>query len=302
MNYAAFVMTYERPGALKQTIGKLMAQSVPPVYLLVIDNSISPHTEEMMGETTSNTIGYLRTGYNAGPAGAAKIGLQRLSSMGFDWIYWGDDDDPPQDDLELEYLFKGINDLKERGINPGIVGGKGGRFNVVTGRLKTLSNKELKQGPYVEVDAVPGGHAMLVNVEVVKAGLLPNEKLFFGFEEFDFCLRVKNQGYKIFIPTEKWLKERYGAGHTDPNYRWKSTSFGKPGMIWRGYYSTRNLLEIFYKNHFFLAFVLLFVKTLTKMGLGFACGKRYGRELFRVQQMAIRDFFKGDFGRKDDLL
>ncbi len=302
MNYAAFVMTYERPGELKQTIGKLMAQSVPPGYLLVIDNSISSHTEEMMGEITSNTIGYLRTGYNAGPAGAAKIGLHSLSSMGFDWIYWGDDDDPPQDDLELEYLFKGIHDLKEKGINAGIVGGKGGRFNAVTGRLKTLSNDELKQGPYLEVDAVPGGHAMLVNVEVVEAGLLPDEKLFFGFEEFEFCLRVKKRGFKIFIPTEKWLKERYDAGHTDPKYRWKGTSFGKTEMVWRGYYSTRNLLEIYYKNHFFLALVLLFVKTLAKMGLGFAFGKRYGREHFRVQQMAIRDFFKQDFGRKDDLL
>lgn len=301
-NYAAFIMTYERPRELKQTIQKLIKQSLPPEYLLVIDNSTSTETQEMMEELTSPTIGFYKMGYNAGPAGAAKMGLEKLASMGFDWIYWGDDDDPPQDDLEIEYLFGGIIYLQEKGIQAGMIGGKGGRFNTLTGRIKSLSNQQLREGPCVEVDSVPGGHSMLVNSEVVKAGVLPDEKLFFGFEEFDFCLRIKSNGFKIFIRTEKWLKERVKTGNTDPHYRWKGSSFGKTEKVWRGYYSTRNLLEIYRKNHFFSAFLFLLIKSVLKMGLGFRYGSDYGRKGFRAQVMALYDFFNGKFGRKGNLV
>lgn len=297
VKYAAFIMTYERPEIVLKTIEILRSQNLPPEYLLVIDNSLSHDTEELLKPMRSINVGYYRVGENSGPAGAARIGLQKLSEMGFQWVFWGDDDNPPRDRNMLGHLISKIQTLNEAGINIGIYGGKGGKFNPVTGRLRTLANKELKS-PYIEVDSVPGGHSMLVNTAVVKDGILPNEKLFFGFEELDFCLRVKKNGYRIFADSESWLKQRYKSGNLADSYRWKGTSLGKPEMLWRGFYSTRNLLEIFFKNGYYTAFLLLLAKSILKMVIGFRYGFRYGCSLFIIQFVALKAFFTQDFSRK----
>lgn len=299
MKYAAFIMTYERPGIIVATIEELLKQSFPPEYLLVIDNSLSHDTEEILKPMRSLSIGYYRVGENRGPAGAARIGLQKLSGMGFQWVFWGDDDNPPRDRNMLSHLFGKIHILEENGVNIGVYGGKGGKFNPLTGRIRTLANKELHRA-CVEVDSVPGGHSMLVNTDVVKKGILPDDKLFFGFEEFDFCLRVKKNGYKIFADSESWLKQRYKAGHLSNSYRWKGSSLGKPELLWRGFYSTRNLLEIFFKNGYYSAFLLLLVKSIVKMVIGFRYGYKYGSRMFIIQFAAVKAFFTQDFSRKED--
>ena len=213
-SFAAFIMTYERPEVLQKTIAKLQNQSLPPELILVVDNSETTRTEELVKSLNSENIEYFRVGYNAGPAGAAKIGLQKLTAKGFDWIYWGDDDDPPRDEQVLQKLFEGITNLTRKGVKLGIFGGKGGSLNKLTGRISSLSNQELQEASFVEVDSVPGGQDMLVNSEVIKAGILPDKKLFFGFEEFDFCLKVKSAGFSIYIDAANWLETRRNSGLT----------------------------------------------------------------------------------------
>src|SRR5690349_18373259 len=92
VRFAGFIMTYERPGIILDTIGRVLAQTRPPEKLLIVDNSESSETKKLIEHLNDNRIQYFAVGYNAGPAGAAKIGLQKLAEGGFDWIYWGDDD------------------------------------------------------------------------------------------------------------------------------------------------------------------------------------------------------------------
>src|SRR3989337_1984763 len=116
--FAGFIMTYERPEILASTIAKVFAQSKAPQKLVIVDNSESEKTKILIESIDDPRLEYVAVGYNAGPAGAAKVGLQLLASEGYEWIYWGDDNDPPngRDTLKDEL------NLAEQTTNVGIIG------------------------------------------------------------------------------------------------------------------------------------------------------------------------------------
>ena len=297
--FGAFVMTYERPEILSRTIQNLRNQTFPPEYILIVDNSASDATEKLIQKIGDSNLEYFRVGYNSGPAGASKIGLQKLSEKGFEWIYWGDDDNPPKHNAFFQHLFSKLEKHKDEPECPiGVIGGRGGNLNKLTGRIKSLSNEQLNKKPLVDVDFVPGGHTMLVNAQVVQNKILPDEKLFFGFEELDFCLRVHKKGFCVVTDSEEWLKDHFREGNTSPEYRWKGSSFGNPHLLWRNYYSSRNLLYILKYNNCPVAFSYLFIKTILKSFVGFRYGTLYGKRNFLIQWKAIIDFLRGDYGEK----
>ena len=298
MKFAAFVITYERPIELLNTLKIIKNQEFTPSCILVVDNSESDRTAVEIKKLNDPRIEYYRVGYNSGPAGGAKRGLELLAQRDFDWIYWGDDDDPPRDSTVFSHLFKGIDNLLKANEKVGVFAGKGAYFNKITGRVTSLSNSELSKGAYIETDFAAGGQTLLINAELIRKGILPEEKLFFGFEDLDFCLKVKKQGYKIFTDSESWLKVRKRDGYKAENYRWKGSSFGKIEVLHREFYSTRSLLYIFYHHRFYIAFFLQLLKSTLKLFAGFAHGITYGRKMFKVQGKALVSFFTGKYSMR----
>lgn len=300
--FAAFVMTYERSAIILDTIKKLQSQTFPPEVILIVDNSASNLTKDLIQDQAFQDVIYHQVGYNSGPAGAAYYGLKELTRSGYDWIYWGDDDNPPRNRHVIEDLFSGIGYLAQRNFKLGVIGEKGGKFNLNTGRIRSLSNSELQKNKYIEVDSIPGGHSMIVNSQVIKDGILPDPELFFGFEEFDFCLKVQKAGYKLFVDAEKWYRIRALANNAAINYQWKHTNLGADTLIRREYYSTRNLLRIFYNQHLYYSFIILVTKSLGKMIYGFRFGSKYGSKMFKLQRFALRDFIKNQYGELKESL
>src|SRR5690606_18473639 len=275
LKFAGFVMTFDRPFILKESLEKILDQTFPPEYLLVVDNSSTLETKAVLDEFFPH-VGYLKMESNLGPAGAAREALKVLSKSGYDWIYWGDDDDPPQDPSAFENLLGKILQVEEEyGISPGIFGEKGGYFNKLNGRVRSLSNSELAGKNILEVDVVTGNHVLFVNADMVRKGVLPTAELFFGFEELDFCLKAKNNNFRIYIDAESWLKTRVKAGNSHPDHQWKSSHFGNMDRLWRDYYSSRNLLNILFKNKLYLAFFYLLFKVVVKSLTGFRYGLSY---------------------------
>jgi GT2 family glycosyltransferase len=298
--FAAFIITYERTEILLNTIAIITNQTFPPAYLLIVDNSFTDNTQNALKQYISNSFEYNRVGYNSGPAGGAKIGLENLANLGYDWIYWGDDNNPPRDKNVFQEMFEGIHQLGKR-EKPGIFGGKGGSFNPWTGRVKSLNNKDLRAEKYAGADFISGGQTLIVNAEVVRQGIVPEEKLFFAFEDLDFCLKVKAAGYKIYVDSNSWLRVRLRDNYKKDAYRWKGSSFGGNTSFPREYYSTRSLLDIFFKRQYYTAFAIVFFKSLAKIVLGFRFGWNYGKSMARVQTSALKDFFLGNFGKQVDL-
>lgn len=296
-DFAAFIMTFERPKILLRTIRKLQEQTFPPSFIYIIDNSESKATEIAIKERSWENLEYYRVGYNSGPAGAAAKGLQELSDRGFKWIYWGDDDNPPFEKTIFEKQFGQLKQLGPGAEKVGILGSKGGRLNKITGRIETFSNEDLRRQKTLEVDFIPGGGSMVVNSAVVKEKVLPQPKLFFGFEEFDFCLRVKKKGFKLLVNTEIWLEENAKEGCMSKDFRWKASNFGKEDLLWRDYYSGRNLLFIYFTNSYYSAFAVLLLKRILKSFAGWKFGWSYGLKNFKIQSRALFHFFIGAYGK-----
>ena len=72
MRFGGFIITYNRPELLIQTINSVFQQTFPPELLWIIDNSDNVDTEFRFKNFEDKRVRYFRMGYNAGPAGGAK--------------------------------------------------------------------------------------------------------------------------------------------------------------------------------------------------------------------------------------
>jgi GT2 family glycosyltransferase len=235
MNYAAFIITFNRPEILSETIDALCKQTLPPKYILIIDNGEKHIDTEVLKKKSIPCHLYI-TGNNLGPAGGAAIGLKTLAEQGFNWIQWIDDDDPPFDNQLAEKMFRFI--LAHPELNIGVIGPVGSFFNKKTGATVRPSNDLLLRNEYLLVDFIAGNMCMLIKREVA-LHIAPTPSLIFGFEELNFNHKVKKAGFQVVVPTALHIQSRKKAG------RWhisKKELKKKVQVPWRRYYSVRNLV------------------------------------------------------------
>jgi GT2 family glycosyltransferase len=291
MKLGAFVTTHHRPAVLRQTLERMLRQTRPPEYVLVIDNGSDPATERVVRGFDAARIGYHRMGHNGGPAGASAYGLRRLADEGFDWILCGDDDDPPLTDDTLERLMR-IVQTAEQPL--GMVGATGTPWDWQQGRR--VLQFPLPERGICYVDVVGGSKVPIVSRSVVEQVGVPNAAFFFGYDDFEYCLRIRRAGYRIAVDAELF---RCYAGLLRPEDR-KSRPRGTPRPrheIWRQYYSTRNYIY-FMRREFGrerLAFREV-VNSLLRILVSWTQGLEYGAAFTRLQVQAVLDGYRGKLG------
>ena len=293
MKFGGFIITYQRTQVLLSTIDKLFSQSFAPQHLWIIDNSKDKETEQVINEKNDSRLTYVRMGKNVGPAGAAAKGLELCGKAGLDWIYWGDDNDPPfrQD------CFERLLAIRDQNHFCGILGAVGQFFDRKKGKILRVQSRLLEKKPWIEVDYVAGNMSMLVSGEVARAGIAPDPKLFFGFEELDFCLEVKRKGYSIVVDCGLFLEARAKNGRLG----FERPLYQKKTNLVREYYSLRNLLYI--SNTVSLPNMRRNVqlKWFLKAFIGFRYGFRYGWKNFKMINLAFWHFWKGKMGKTLEL-
>jgi GT2 family glycosyltransferase len=291
IKFAGFIMTYERAETLIETIEILFVQTVTLDKILIVDNSSSYETQERIALLNNPRVVYHRVGYNSGPAGAAEIGLRILASEGYDWIYWGDDDDPPLFDDTFEILLKTALSNNKCGC----VGNVGQYFNKKNGLMVRVSNAELEGNGAIEVDNIAGGMCKIVNAAVcTKATIFPDKTLFYGFEELDFDLRLQQAGYVLLVEKELYKRHRVYWNRTDITI--KKGQKKEENRLRRDYYSTRNSLIIIKKHKLFSAFVFTILRSFYKIIMGFKFGLKYGLKNAKVIFYALFHFCIGKKG------
>ena len=144
------------------------------------------------------------------------------------------------------------------------------RMNRITGRTRTIGNRENDRGQFDEIKPTCGAHgaAMMVRKEVIeKVGRFP-EKFFLYYEEWDWATRILSAGYKIFFQglATVYHKESMSVGRLNPM---------------KEYYLTRNRILYMRRNSYgfrlvaFTAFFAFFtipkttVKYLAKGNISF---------------------------------
>jgi GT2 family glycosyltransferase len=288
-NFAAFVITKDRPDTLLSTIKKLLYQSLPPSFILVIDNGSQDITSIMIKQLNDERISHHSVGYNSGPAGGAYWGMKLLFEKGYDWVLWVDDDDPPKFDDLFEQMFKIVSDNDNHTL--GMVGAVGSRFDNRKAKIVRLNDEQLKG--YIDVDAISGGMFPLVSKRIFNHGILPSLNFFFGFEELNFCLSLKREGFRILTSGELHYQHRELMGRLNLNriiYQKKSEN-----LLWREYYSVRNLLHILLYQHFSLLGVFrFFLRNILKCVFVYKYGITYG---IKANFFILRGLFDGIFDK-----
>lgn len=282
--FAAFIVTYNRPDILMDTIQKMLDQTRPPDKLLIVDNNDNYDTKNKLAQLYPNAA-HIMVGHNSGFAGGGNIGLEALAKEGYEWILWADDNDPPYTTDTFEKLLN-LADSYEG--NCGQVGVVGHKINTRTGLLRRTTNEELEKGEYLEVDTIGGGMIKVIKGESVLKGIKPTPKLFFGFEDLDHDLQQKKAGYKILVHSGLFL---------DLRRKWNRMSVDRPailkkdeGVLWRDYYSIRNSLCVMAKNRYYSAFLSILFISIGKSLLNYKHGFRYGSLVTRNTYRAIRDY------------
>jgi GT2 family glycosyltransferase len=293
IRFGGFIITYNRPEILRDTISKVFAQSLPPAFLWIIDNSESLETDQLIASIGDARIRIHRMGYNAGPAGAATVGLKLCAKGGAEWIFWGDDNDPPFRADCFERL------LAIRDENPfcGILGAVGQFFDRKKGVIKRVQTRLLERKQWLEVDSIAGGMCMLVSNKVVKAGVFPDKDLFFGFEELDFCLKASRKGFSMVVDCQLFLESREQAGRLE----FERPIYQKKSNLNREYYSLRNLLYISDSMNLPQMRYNLIKKWLAKSIYGYRFGLSYGFKNFVLIMLAFNHYIRRINGKTIDV-
>ena len=292
MKFAGFIMTYERAETLMETIEILFAQTIPLEKILIVDNSESFDTQNRIALLNNPRVVYHRVGYNSGPAGAAGIGLTALAVEGYEWIYWGDDDDPPLFADTFEILLN----IAQTNANCGSVGVVGNYYNTKTGFLKRVPQEELLSEGVLEVDTIAGGMSKIVSGSMIlKTKIVPDEKLFYGSEELDFDIRIKKAGYRLLVDCAFYLKHRQYFNRM--NLAPKKLKMKSERAIVREYYSIRNSLRILFKNKNYKTMLVLSSYFVFKSLASFKFGFKYGSKMVWIFLVAFKDFIFGNYGK-----
>lgn len=197
--------------------------------VIVVDNASTDRSGNLLQAEFSN-LPFIFNNKNLGFARGCNVGIREAikdKSCAYVLLLNNDATVTPN------FLEKAV-EFAEMDGQIGLVGGKilqspeskkiwyaGGRINIWFAKVVTYHN-QIDYGQYdkpKETGFVTGG-LMLIKREVLdKVGLLP-EEYFFGFEEYDYSVRVKKAGYKLYYVPEFLIYHKGDGGHWnyDPKF------------------------------------------------------------------------------------
>jgi glycosyltransferase involved in cell wall biosynthesis len=231
----AVLVTFGRPDSLAAMVDRLPREGL--ASLTVVDNAPSVASKAAAHRAASRLpTTYFPMAENIGPAGGLAAGMAQASCVASvdDWVLVLNDDGVRGPDGTITQLRTFGKWLLERGAPVGAVGLLGARFDARTGRLRRPHDRELA-GP-VTVDYVAGGQLLMVRVDALRRTGVFDPTLFFGFEELDFCLRLRRNGFGIYAYGPAWYETRRKFGRLGDDV-------ARPERLkspWRRYYSVRN--------------------------------------------------------------
>ncbi len=196
-----------------------------------IDNGSTDGSEAVVREKYGNRINYLINEKNTGSAGGFNTGIQMACDHNYDYVILLDHD------VELDKNAIGNMILyAEKNEQVAVVGGKmlwyndptmiqiyGTGINKDTYSLRN-SYKNLKDDETipseVECDFVPAGISLLKIEAVNKVGF-PDEEFFTYWDDADYHIRFKKQGYQVMAISNAFVYHHFGTGEnptTFPTY------------------------------------------------------------------------------------
>jgi len=237
-------MAYNAARVLPRQIEALLQQWRALQEIIVVDNASTDGTGAMLAERYPQ-VTVLRMKENSGAAGAWARGLTYAAlEKSHEWVWSLDDDSVPATDV-LVRLLEGIGSLNGAQAEVGMVvpmpvhRGTGicyPPFLWRNGFVKATA-EQVNQPIWFADMAIASGS--LVRREVVRKIGVPRADFFMDVFDFEYCLRIRSQGYRIAVITRAEMSHEIGSTRKINLLGYKRVWMNQPP--WREYYFTRNL-------------------------------------------------------------
>jgi rhamnopyranosyl-N-acetylglucosaminyl-diphospho-decaprenol beta-1,3/1,4-galactofuranosyltransferase len=230
----AIVVTFNRLETLKTAVAHILAQTVPPAEIVIVDNNSTDGTIEYLQSVNGqHNIRCIFMESNTGSAGAiAKAMTYGLAKSTFDY-FWILDDDTFYAPNALKDLIENIEQTQFV-----MLGLHGANFKFGA-KVHADPNIRLQEIDYAMIDGA------IIKADVVrKLGPLC-EEFFMMCDDQEYSIRIRRHGYKIGV-----LKN----GADDRQLLGGGGQFTK-ATLWRNYYSARNHTFIIKKHFSFIEFI-----------------------------------------------
>jgi rhamnopyranosyl-N-acetylglucosaminyl-diphospho-decaprenol beta-1,3/1,4-galactofuranosyltransferase len=286
--FGVVVPTYHRDNALATTLTRIAEQTALPVEVVVVDNANAETCRALCQAAAPNLpymIAYLPSRTNSGPAGASSMGIRHFlgSGLQLDWIVRGDDDSPDVGSTFFEQNLDAADRARSRTKRLGGIGGSGAVYNRRTGQMHKPPRDPSGLAP---VDYLATGFFPFFAIEAVKQVGGFRDDYFFGYDEAEYGLRLREAGFDLF---------RYEPPGVVRRPVRPSRSLAAPD--WRRYYSIRNQIALARSYGAPLASSRLAFLSIAKPVAGFPASPRLALANLRVALRAVSDAYRWRLGR-----
>ena len=235
----AVMVTYRRSATARATLETVLStQTRPPDGLtVVVDNGSSADVASWAAEIG---VQYVDAGDNLGPAGGWALGLRTVlqEASDDDFVLILDDDDPPPFATTIADLVGALKEMQRTDPTIAATGLTGARFDRRLGVVRRILDDDLEG--WTDVDFIANGQLPIYAVAALREVGVFDGRLFFGWEDLEYGLRLRRCGWRLVISAPITLRVRQLHDRTGLGTRARG-----PGLPpWRRYYSTRNLIAI----------------------------------------------------------
>lgn len=223
------IVTFKRQTQLEKTLDAVIMQGIAAEHIWVINNDNSEDLQYLKSKEGLARFNLVNNAENIASAGGFALGMKLVVHRGFDWVWlFNDDSRPVEGSLESILSHQETLEGQKTGmIKLANLNSKGEAI------LQFWRGRRFPMNVPVSNDLIETGlitfDGCLISSSLIKEIGTCDPAYFMGTYEFDFCLKAKDHGYKIFtLPNGLIEDEKSGSiGGTPP---------------WRQYYNTRNHL------------------------------------------------------------
>jgi GT2 family glycosyltransferase len=272
------VVTYNRLPLLKECIEAVLFQTFSVSKLIIVNNASTDKTKEYLDSLSDPIFEIINLTKNTGGSGGFNTGIKKSIAISADWTWVMDDDTIPLPNA-LEELILRSDVVKSTGFLCSKVLWSDGSIH----RMNIPSPGTLHNTVYLEyiergVLLVPTCSfvSCLINNTAIKAVGFPIADFFIWADDVEYTGRITNSGFfGIFVLTS------HVTHKTSRNYA-ATIQDATKDIFWKFYYGERNNIYFMKREHSFLGFIKVYIKTIIEKSFLCLKNKNGGMQLLKV--------------------